>query len=77
MNIEIHDGATHGMDDYVYTAWCSLPDTPRGEYDEEIDLIVRNGRSRPGVTALKRRAQEELDANYDPGMKVRKITRVW
>lgn len=76
MTIEIHNGATHKQTDYVYTAWCSHPDTPRGEYDEEIDLIVSGGR-RPGVAALKRAAQAELDANYEPGMKVRRITRVW
>ena len=77
MTIEIHNGATHGMDDFVYTAWCAMPDTPRGQYDEEIDLIVRDTHRRPGVTALKRRAQQELDENYDPGMRVRRITRVW
>ena len=77
--IEIHHGATHGQNDYVYTAWCSLPDSPRGQYDEEIDLIVHRPpfTRRPGETALRRRAQQELDENYTPGMKVRRITRVW
>jgi len=80
MTIEIHHGATHGNDDYVYTAWCAMPNSPRGQYDEEIDLIVRaEGRRgrRPGEAALRRAAQAELDANYTPGMKVRRITRVW
>ena len=75
--IEIHHSGLHNANDYVYTALCALPDTPRGEYDEEIDLIVRGGGPRPGETALRRRAQVELEANYTPGMRVRRIERVW
>jgi hypothetical protein len=80
MTIEIHNGVAHGMDDYVYTALCSMPDTPRGEYDEEIDLIVRNTthhNRRPSVAALKRAAQEECARGYETGLRVRRIVRVW
>jgi len=66
----------HTMDEYVYTAFCSLPDSPRGQYDEEIDLVAAGSR-RPGETALRRVAQEILDRDYVAGMTVRRIVRTW
>lgn len=80
--IEVSDSGMHGLDDFVYTALCALPDTPRGSYDEEIDLIVRGGvlrggGRRPGETALRRAAEAEIERNYDRALRVRRIRRVW
>jgi hypothetical protein len=63
------------LDAYGYTVFCAMPDSPRGFYDEEIDLVATV--RRPGETALRRAAQEILDRDYEPGMKVRRIVRTW
>lgn len=68
-------GGFNLMSEFAYTAFCSMEDSPRGQYDEEIDLVA-TGR-RPGETALRRFAQEILDRDYEPGMKVRRIVRTW
>lgn len=52
-----------------YTAYLSMPETPRGHYDEEIDVVAS------GPTEAKRLAQEVADdpEKYEPGMKVRRV----
>lgn len=73
-SVTINHSWTIPVDQYGWTAYCSHVDTPRGMYDEEIDLIAPQ---RAGLTEVTRVAQAELDANYKPGMKVRKIVRTW
>jgi hypothetical protein len=51
----------------AYTAYCSFPDSPPGQYDEEIDVEARN------PTEARRKAQEILAADYQPGLTVRRI----
>jgi hypothetical protein len=63
-------------DGYATTEDYSHESTPRGIYDEEIDLVA-TGRRRPGTRALRRAAQEILERDYEPGMKVRRIVRTW
>jgi hypothetical protein len=64
------------IDAYAYTVFCAFETSFRGQYDEEIDLVA-TGNRRPGMAALRRAAQEILDRDYDPGLKVRKIVRTW
>lgn len=50
-----------------WTAYCSLPSTKRGEYDEEIDVRAMN----PAIA--KRIVQDALEDGWAPGMKVRRL----
>lgn len=61
--------------DRVYTCYCAWPDTPRGYYDEEIDVVVLGHgiAARDNRAEIRRTAQAELDANYDAGGTVKKI----
>lgn len=57
------------MTKWVWTVYCSFPDTPRGQYDEEIEVVS----STPGKA--REMAEEILRLEYDPGLKVRKVVR--
>jgi hypothetical protein len=74
--IKENTGWSAPVDAFAYTAFCSMPGSPRGVYDEEIDLVATGSR-RPGETALRRAAQEILDRDYAEGMTVRRIERTW
>jgi hypothetical protein len=50
-----------------YTAYCSFPDSPRGQYDEEIDVQAVN------PAQAKRIAQQIIAVDYDPDLRVRRI----
>ena len=73
-----HGVRTALVGDYVYTAYCAWPDTPRGQYDEEIDVLAQ-GHGRPSLAAVKRCAQAHLDepGNYDKGGRVMRLVRRW
>lgn len=52
-----------------YTAYVSWPGTPRGFYDEEIDVEAAN------PSQAKKKAQAILDEHYAPEGKIRKIVK--
>jgi hypothetical protein len=57
------------MTKWIWTVFCAYPDTPRGTYDEEIDVMA-------GTSGDARaRAEEILRLEYDAGLKIRKIKR--
>jgi hypothetical protein len=53
----------------VWTVLCSFPDSPRGQYDEEIDVESET----PGKA--RKKAEALLKTGYDPGLRVRKVVR--
>jgi len=55
-----------------WTALCAYVDTPRGTYDEEVDVDARN------ESEARRKAQALLDdpATYRPGLRVRRVERL-
>jgi hypothetical protein len=57
------------MSKWVWTAYCAMPDDPRGQYSEEIDVVATT----PGKA--REMAEELLKLEYDPGLKVRKVVR--
>jgi hypothetical protein len=52
-----------------WTAYCASADTPRGVYDEEIDVRAL------GPASAKRIVQAVLDRDYQPGTKPRRLVR--
>lgn len=54
-----------------WTAWCSMPETPRGQYDEEVDVQARN------PAEARRKAQAVLDEDYVPALRIRRVTRAY
>lgn len=50
-----------------WTAFCALPESPRGCYDEEIDVVASN-RNRARKTA-----EAAIARDYDPRLRVRRV----
>lgn len=76
LRYEVHRSWSHTLDDRVYTALCAFPDTPRGQYDEEIDIIVHGGgRRRPNMAEVRRVAERELAEGYAEGLTVRRLVQ--
>lgn len=73
--LKINEGWSIPIDGYGYTAFLAMPGTPRGHYDEEID-VVATGR-RPGEAAIRRLVEAEVAANYNPDLRVKRIRRTW
>jgi len=57
------------MVNWIWTCYCSLPDDPKGQYSEEIDVMATHR------TKAKSLAEAVLKLEYDPGLKIRKIVR--
>lgn len=52
----------------LWTVYCSAPETPRGQYDEEIDVVgVRT------ATQAKHKALAILQERGDTHLKIRKV----
>lgn len=76
MTYTICDGTYNQINDVIVTVLCAMPDTPRGQYDEEIDVKITNGGGRRYNQAEVRRvAQAELDANYAEGLRIKRLVR--
>lgn len=56
----------------TYTAFCSRPDSPRGQYDEEIDVVLP---LRTRETAVRKAVQVILDRDYEVALKIRRVVR--
>jgi len=76
--VAVSRGGLVSIDRRAWTVYCAMPDAPRGWYSEEID-VVETGEShrRPSLADVRRAAQAELDAYYDPGLAIRRIRRCW
>lgn len=55
-----------------YTAFLSHPDTPRGQYDEELDVVT----SRRSATRARRIAEAAVELDYVE-LAVRRVERAW
>ncbi|MFC0248266.1 hypothetical protein ACFFIO_07105 [Citricoccus parietis] len=53
-----------------FVVYCTHPNDGRGEYSEEIDVKAST------ATEAKKKAQETLDADYEPGMRAVRTKRV-
>ena len=51
----------------VFTVFTKMADTPRGEYEEEIDVKARN------KAEAKLIAEKALSVDYDEGLSVAKV----
>jgi hypothetical protein len=60
-----------GSQRYLFTIWTKMPDSKRGEYSEEVDVLAGSvGEARViGNIVLK--------SDYVPELRITKITRVW
>ena len=56
---------------YLFTIWTKLPDSKRGEYSEEIDVMANS------VGEARSIGNQVLKSDYIPELKITKITRVW
>lgn len=73
---EVAGTSYNPMEDRIFTCLCAMPDDPRGYYCEEIDVVVHNGGGRRvNMAEVRRVAERELEANYVPGLAVRRIVR--
>lgn len=54
----------------TFVVYCKHPNDGRGEYSEEIDVKAST------ATEAKKKAQEILDADYEPGMRAVRTKRV-
>jgi hypothetical protein len=60
----------------TYTVYASLPETPRGRYDEEFDVVAR------GPEEARRKVNAEISRDYDPRLHIRlvvarAVSEVW
>jgi hypothetical protein len=76
MIYKVHTGATHGVNDQLFTVYCAWPGTPRGMYDEEVDVLVE-GRRRANMAEVRRVAQAYLDETCAPGGRVKRVHKAW
>lgn len=76
MSYSIHRDATIPADAQLFTCYLGWPETPRGQYDEEIDVLF-TGRGRANIAEIRRTAEAELAANYAPGARVKRVRRSW
>ena len=63
-------------DERLFTAFCDLPGSPRGSYDEEIDVAV-GGYGQANLAEVRRVVERELSEHYAPELQVRRIVRRW
>lgn len=75
MKYEICDGTYNQIHDEIWTCLCAMPDTPRGEYDEEIDVVVRDVSARVSTAQIRRTAQTEIDRAYEDGLAIKRVVR--
>lgn len=54
----------------TFVVYCKHPEDGRGQYSEEIDVKAKT------ATEAKRKAQEILDADYEPGMRAVRTKRI-
>lgn len=52
----------------TFTAFMAFPDTPRGHYDEELDVVAAN------KTSARALAREALARDYEEGLRIRRFT---
>lgn len=52
-----------------FTMFCSMPDSPRGSYDEEIDVRALN----PAIA--RRIAAAVIEDGYEDGLAVRRVVQ--
>jgi hypothetical protein len=62
------DGGDHR---YLFTIWTKMPDSKRGEYAEEIDVLAGS------VGEARRIGNQILKSDYIPELRITRITRVW
>ena len=60
-----------GSQRYSFTIWTKMPDSKRGEYAEEIDVLAGS------VGEARSIGNQVLKADYIPELRITKITRVW
>ena len=60
-----------GNQRHLFTIWTKMPDSKRGEYSEEIDVMAGS------VGEARRIGNIVLKADYIPELRITKITRVW
>jgi len=60
-----------GSQRYLFTVWTKMPDSKRGEYSEELDVLAGS------VGEARRLAKIVLAADYVPELRISKVTRVW
>ena len=75
MTIKLYNGQPC---DRLFTAYCSAEDTPRGVYDEVIDLAVTGATGYVDRDALRAVARRELKRRnlLADGVTVRRIARL-
>lgn len=60
-----------GSQRYLFTIWTKMPDSRRGEYAEEIDVLAGS------VGEARSIGNQVLKSDYVPELRITKITRVW
>jgi hypothetical protein len=60
-----------GSQRYLFTIWTKMPDSKRGEYSEEIDVLASS------VGEARSIGNQVLRSDYIPELRITKITRVW
>jgi hypothetical protein len=60
-----------GSQERLFTIWTKMPDSKRGEYAEEIDVMAGS------VGEARQIGNIVLKSDYDPELRITKITRVW
>jgi hypothetical protein len=55
----------------VWTAFCARPESPRGEYDEEIDVVSVSRYP----TAARKLAEAAIDHDYRRDLRVRRVVK--
>jgi hypothetical protein len=60
-----------GSQRYSFTIWLKMPDSKRGEYAEEIDVLAGS------VGEARRIGNIVLKADYIPELRITKLTREW
>lgn len=76
MKYSIHDAATVPVRSQLYVAFIAAPGAPRGEYAEEVDILVE-GRGQTNLAEVRRTAQKYVDETLVEGCKIRRIQKVW
>ena len=61
----------HGGTFYSFTVLCSEPDSPRGEYDEEIGVVT----AVKSLTRARHVAEAAIKLEYNLSLKVRKVVQ--
>jgi len=60
-----------GSQKYSFTVFTKMPDSKRGEYSEELDILAGS------VGECRRIAKQVLKSDYIPELRISKIDRVW